>query len=249
MNPTLARIYGTGMSKTASAEDLDLNQISAADYLSMLEESGEGESDELDLSQLSAAELLELAGEVDGDDQIEKMASSGDLEYWDAAGRIMAHSYAQEIEKVASGEDDELIDIDDLNAAELVALLESGEYEFVKEAGIKDMASRGLAAMKGYGSKAGQAVVDAALARRARTAAGALKRISGEKTGLLGLFGERRGLMGALKTERGKKAAGRLARGAAETGALYGGAGAGAYGIGKGIQAIRRKRQQRRQQG
>lgn len=249
MNPTLARIYGTGMSKTASAEDLDLTQISAADYLSMLEESGEGESDELDLSQLSARELLELQEELTSDEAIEKMASSGDLEYWDAAGRIMAHSYAQEIEKVASGEDDELIDIDDLNAAELVALLESGEYEFVKEAGIKDMASRGLAAMKGYGKSAGNALIDAAIARRAREGGKGLKRVADEKTGFLGLYGDRRGLVGALKTERGKAAALKMARGAAETGALYGGAGAGAYGIGKGIQAIRRKRQQRRMQG
>lgn len=247
MNPTLARIYGTGMSKTASAEDLDLTQISAADYLSLLE-GEESESGDLDLSQMSARELLELQEELESDEQVEKLASSGDLEYWDAAGRIMAHSYAQELEKVAS-EGDDLIDIDDLTAAELVQLLESGEYEFVKEAGMKEKAMGMMAAMKRGGKAAGSALVDAALARRARSGIAGLKNISNEKKGILGLYGDRRGLMGALETERGKAALGRLARGSAETGALYGGGAGAAYGVGKGIQAIRRKRQQRAMKG
>ena len=130
MNPTLARIYGTGMSKTASAEDLDLTQISAADYLSALE-GEESESDDLDLSQLSAQELIELAGELEGEDQIEKMAQSGDLAYWDAAGRTMAHAYADEMSKVASEDE---IDLNEISAADLLDALDSGEYDLEKVA-------------------------------------------------------------------------------------------------------------------
>lgn len=146
MNPTLARIYGTGMSKTASdasaeAGELDLSQISAADFLAALEaeESEKVASDELDLSQISAEDLIALAEELDADesDPIEKMAQAGELDYWDAAGRVMAHAYADEMNKVAQA-GDEVLDISSLSGQELLDLLESGEYDLVKEAGVRD---------------------------------------------------------------------------------------------------------------
>lgn len=132
MNPTLARIYGTGMSKTASAGGIDLSQISAADYLEFLngQEKVANDDGEIDLSQLSAQELIDLVAELENEDPIEKMASSGELSYWDAAGRVMAHAYADEMSKVAgSGE----IDLSAISAEDLLAAIDSGEFELVEK--------------------------------------------------------------------------------------------------------------------
>jgi len=158
MNQTLAQLYGLStMSKTASDEaNVDLTQISAADYLAALEQEDPGEG-ELDLSQMSAQELIDLANQEDESegDPIEKMASSGELAYWDSAGRIMAHAYNDELQKVASAED-EVFDIDDLSAAELVELIESGEFELIeKTAALFGPAQKGL---KGLPFRARQAM-------------------------------------------------------------------------------------------
>ena len=129
MNPTLAALYGTGMDKLASEEE---------DY---------------DFSDFSDEELLLLADEMDddgefydedfeGEDVIEKMASAGEVEYWDMAGRIMAHAYADEFDKVASAEDydefDEFdglayVDADDFDAGDIYDLA------MEKEASIRSM--------------------------------------------------------------------------------------------------------------
>lgn len=141
MNELLAQIYGT--EKVASEEEeLDLTQISAADFLAALEEAEEGEkvaSDEIDLTQISAADFLAALEEeeqekVASEEMIlEKMAQDGMLDYYDMAGRIMAHSLHNEMNKLASDEDEIAVDLNDLSAADLVELVNAG-YEFEKEA-------------------------------------------------------------------------------------------------------------------
>lgn len=138
MNPVLASIYGTGFDKTASAEDeLDLNNISAADFLALIEreESEKVAGDDLDLSQMSATELLELAEMADDieDEEAEKIAfaemvEDGSFEYADRMGRIMAHAFAEESEKLASSDEIE-VDLNEITGEQLLELMEAG-YEF-----------------------------------------------------------------------------------------------------------------------
>jgi hypothetical protein len=152
MNATLAALYGTGLEKTASeGEELDLHSISAADFLEALEElesekvAGEEDGD-FDLSDLSDDELISLYNEMESEDTIEKMASSGELEYWDMAGRVMAHAYADELSKTASEYDyEEEIDLNEFSPDELIAL--GHELELEKEAGMMDKL-RGFRAAK-----------------------------------------------------------------------------------------------------
>lgn len=170
MNPTLAALYGTGLEKTASEEDeIDLSQISAADFLAALDEIEEGEKvandDGLDLSDLSDDELINLYESFESEDTIEKMASSGELEYWDMAGRIMAHAYADEAEKTASGEH---FDMNDLSDDEIILL----GYELEKEAGamtVRDVPA--IPGPRGGGRRA--AMLAAALGLGAAGVAGA----------------------------------------------------------------------------
>ena len=193
MNPTLAALYG--LDKTASdneQEEIDLSQISAADFLKGVEDGTivlpedeqekQASDGELDLSEISAAdflkgiedgsivlpddesektagsiedltpeqlanmsgeELLQLAASLDEDGpektaadkaELEKMAESGELAHWDMVGRLVAHATRHEIEKMASedGEMPDVIDPADISAADMTALLESGEYELVE---------------------------------------------------------------------------------------------------------------------
>ena len=232
MNPTLARLYGTGMSKTASAGEIDLSQISAADYLEIMNgQEKVANEDELDLSQLSAQELLDLAASLD-EDPIEKMASSGDLDYWDAAGRVMAHAYADEMNKVAGADLPEFIDVETLSAQDLVNLVESGEYELVKEAGVVEMLAGAKKAGKAYLQRAragasalGARAMSGAKAERARAAAANLSNMMRKRPGNLGPSG-----MAALKTPGGRAQLKELAKGLGETGAVYGGGAAATLG-------------------
>ena len=189
MNSVLASIYGTGMDKTASEEAVTLDDISAADFLAAVEsgdidldqvlpESEKTVGDEFDLSGVSEEELLAYLQQAE-ENTIEKMASSGEFDYWDTAGRIMAHSMVQESEKIASGEDidlndlsvdefiaiaDELrgdsektageeeLDLNQLSADEFVALADVLREDMEKEAGIKDI----LRAVRAKAGKAGK---------------------------------------------------------------------------------------------
>jgi len=137
MNKTLANLYQTGMEKSASADEVDLTQISAADFLEAIEElegsekvAGE-EAGDYDLSDLSDEDLLQVLKDVSDEDQIEKMASTGDLGYWDAAGRTMARSFVHE--KLA-GDDSMDIDLNTFSAEELVELAAHLEGDLEKEA-------------------------------------------------------------------------------------------------------------------
>lgn len=156
MNPTLAKLYGLSgdMPKTASdtstpSEDtVDLSQISAADFLAALQAQENEEPSEPDLSQMSAEELIALVQSDEGgegggeggeatDPVIEKMAQDGSLEYWDRVGRVLAHSFVDENEKIAAAED-ELISVEGLTAQQLVDAIESGEYELVDPEAVEE---------------------------------------------------------------------------------------------------------------
>jgi hypothetical protein len=165
MNAALAALYGTaGIDKTAADDTIDLTQMTAADFVAKLEsgeivlndESEKTAGEDIDLSKLSARELLELAEAAESDASIEKMAADGSLERYDLAGRVMAHAFTDEMNKVAG--DDDAISIDDLSAEELVAALDSGEFELVD---LEKTAAKGgsavLKAIKGYASRAGSA--------------------------------------------------------------------------------------------
>jgi hypothetical protein len=193
MNTLLASLYGTGQEKVASeeaTEEIDLSQISAADFIVGLEEgsitlpddedvpektaSDESEGDldlstlsgaellqildaleeqpeeektasesdeELDLSQISGTDLMQILSALEEDEQektseavLEKMAEDGDLQKWDMAGRVMAHSFHQEMQKMAETAEPEMpddieVNLDEITGEQLVALMESG-YEF-----------------------------------------------------------------------------------------------------------------------
>jgi hypothetical protein len=246
MNSHLAQIYGTGgFDKTASEEDtfIDLNEISGAQLLAGLE-SGEltlpglddGEEIEkeagIDLSQYTGQELLDILSEVEdeGEEILSKMASDGSAEYWDMAGRIMAHAYTDEMNKVASDDEwPEYIDPEAIDGSTMVELIESGAYEIVteedmnKEAGVKDwLKSVGRSAKSGGSAAAevagatGRAMGESAKAggRRASDAAkrGANSVKDGAKRGFEGAKdGAKRGFEGA-------KAGGRRASDAAQSG-------------------------------
>jgi hypothetical protein len=161
MNPTLAALYGTGIEKTASDEneEIDLTQISAADFLTVLNEIEEEDSsektagdEELDLSSLTDEELVGLYNNLESEDTIEKMASSGELEYWDMAGRVMAHAYADELTKEASEE--EVIDLNTFSADQLIEL----GRELEKEAMPNPLALLRRAPKKGAIEQAGAAL-------------------------------------------------------------------------------------------
>ena len=181
MHPLLAQMYDTGSTTKVASEgdDLDFNNMSAAEFIELAQqgyfedgEDGEKVADEgdIDLSQLSGRELLELyAAEEEEQEKaasaglVETMVESGDAEYWDTAGRLMAHAYNDEAVKIASEVDDDVIhvDLDNISADQLLELADQG-YEFAddleKEAGVSDVIARmRSSASKAYGSAKGQA--------------------------------------------------------------------------------------------
>lgn len=143
MNPNLARLYNTqGSVKEASAApaaqaapEVDLNKVSAADFLDAV--LANQVETPVDVSKLSDEELNKLAASIQETDQkalLEKMASSGELAYWDMAGRTMAHAYADEIQKLASAQPQAEasrvdVDLSTLSAAELLKMIDEG-FEF-----------------------------------------------------------------------------------------------------------------------
>lgn len=272
MNPVLAQIYGTGFEKAASAdEELDLNNISAAQLLELLEEGEKTASeDELDLSQLTGAELLQILDEADAYESektasaiFEKMANDGSFDFYDAAGRIMAHAYADEFSKLASAEDDVIeVDLDSISGDDLLELMEMG-YEFgdaEKTASWKSILGY-TPKGKGFGSKAWQALKDTAsgkgyrkgreimrkgdkkLDAAAKARAMAQQRDRGMSDSGRALAGElagKRTREGEKLRSQGKRVA---MRGALNTAALYGtgAAGTGLAGYG-GYRAMKRKK-------
>jgi hypothetical protein len=139
MNPTLAALYGTGMDKVAHDEFSDEELLMA-----LLEEEEKTASG---LEDLDDETLVALYDELEADEQddgtLNKMASTGNLEYWGMAGRIMAHSYSDEFDKVAGAEDDfggyieaDYVDLNELDADDLY------ELAMHKEAGMRSAAGR-----------------------------------------------------------------------------------------------------------
>jgi len=140
MNSVLEQIYGLDKTAAESGDELTLNDVSAADLLAAhaagevdindyLPTSEEGEKvaeDEeggFDLSSLSDEELQAALAELEGSEKI----ASEEAEYWDAAGRQMARSYADELTKQASMEN--TMDLNELSAEEIIGLA----YELADE--------------------------------------------------------------------------------------------------------------------
>jgi len=173
MNPTLAALYGTGMDKVAHDEISDDELLMA-----LLEEEEKTASSLEDLDDETLVALYEeLDAEESGEDTLNKMASSGDLEYWDMAGRVMAHAYSDEFDKVAGVEDSygdyieaDYVDLNELDADDLY------ELAMHKEAG---MLGTGLAALGGVTAArmAGRGArrVGGAMGRGARRAGAAVR--------------------------------------------------------------------------
>ena len=125
---SLSDIYGQSQSDP-------LAQISAADFLQAAED-GEIDLNDyveldktagIDLSGYSDEELYEALQEIEQSENIEKLASTDEGAYWDAAGRLMAHSYAAEMDKVASESDD--IDLNALEPDEIIDIA----YDLVED--------------------------------------------------------------------------------------------------------------------
>lgn len=100
----------SGKTKTASAEpelqEIDLSKISGADLLAGLEDGSivlpeqekvAEEEGEFDLSKLSEEQLLQLAEELGGQEKV----ASDEADSWDAAGRIFARGFLDEIDSGA----------------------------------------------------------------------------------------------------------------------------------------------------
>lgn len=225
----------SGLDKLANA---DLSQISAADYLAALEAEEGGEEGELDLEQISAADFLAAIEDEDGektagtdeDALLQAMIENGTFAEMDLAGRIMARAQLDELNKHAGADE---IDLDELSAADLIELLESGEYELEKDAGMKDI-GRALRKTWGEGKAAAgnawksyKADVSGATTGRILKNMGAKKGI-GARVKMLakGLYGSKgtRGQVKALRRATGKQVA---------TGAALGAAGYGGYKLKK----------------
>jgi hypothetical protein len=99
----------------------------------------------MDISDLSNEDLIGLLSELEESDPvIEKMASDGSLDYWDRAGRLMAHAQFDEMNKLAGG--DEIYDLDDISAEDLLGMIDSGEFEIVGGGDLEKEAGRASAA-------------------------------------------------------------------------------------------------------
>jgi hypothetical protein len=188
----LDRIYprtsGPGLTKVAEAGTVDLTQISAAEYLQAVAEQGDGGGG-LDLENMSAEDLVSLLNQTEEEKTAEaeaavyqQMIEDGSFAVHDAAGRIQARAMWEELQKVASGEEDdgELFSLEGLTGAQLQDAIESGEFELVeleKDAGLRSAANSVATYLKGLpvGAKlsahaAGRAGREAA-GRAGRTAA------------------------------------------------------------------------------
>ena len=233
MNPILAQLYG--LDKTASDAQAQPEG---------------GEEGEIDLSQYTAAQLIEALQAVEEEDAaesekvaMEKMASSGELDYWVNAGRALAHGFADGAEKLASADDglpDE-ISLDEINGAELAELLESGEYELVqgddveKTAGArfqaaKEALKRGAGKAAAGGRRAGELLSAKHVRGNVREVAGAGASAKGKAKAYAGII-------------RGKAGNSMMTSEARKSLAAQGGAGAaGAGGVTGAIAALRNRR-------
>jgi hypothetical protein len=90
MNLELAKMYGTvsdgALEKLASDGDIDLDQISAADFLSLMDDEDDG---------YTSSPVLEEA--------MQKLAAEDQLQY-DTLGRVLAHQVVTEMEAELSEE-------------------------------------------------------------------------------------------------------------------------------------------------
>ncbi len=117
--------------------EINLNEISAADFLQAVDEGlitldeSEYEKTAGDLSEYSTEDLLEALVELEQvEESMHKEASSPEEEYYYNAGRLMAQGYADELTKVANGG----LDLNDLSVDEFITYAATIEDEMTKEA-------------------------------------------------------------------------------------------------------------------
>ncbi len=207
-----------------------------------------GDEDEIDLNELSVEELRDLVDHIESleaeqekvaqEELLSNMSADGSFDYFDTAGRIVAHALNDELSKMASAEDaaagDDLpgeieVDLDDLSAADLEELQSLG-YEFAEEDDGEKVAGMGAklrdvltarklrtgARMHARGSRSmgkGKRLQEFAASRNAGTRAGAKAQRAANRAA------------GARISEgKARRKAGRrlMLRGAAETGTAYG---------------------------
>ena len=121
MTSPLAALYGQ------QTQEPTLDDISAADFLAAAEQGQIDLGDFVDLDKTAGVDLSvytdeEIASalaELDQAENIEKLASSEEGVYWDTVGRMMAHSYADEMDKVAS---EDVIDLNELDPEDIIDL-------------------------------------------------------------------------------------------------------------------------------
>jgi len=251
----IAQLYGHD--KVASEEEeqpqaVDLENMTAADFLKGIEDGsivyGEDEqqqektSSELkpeDLENMTGRELLELYAreeEVQQEKQaaatLSKLAESGELDSLDLSGRVMAHAFWDEFNKLASEQPaaEEELDLDNITGAQLAQLLESGEYELVNETQEEEQAKTASPFGTSAGEKVAGAKMDAAkgAVRKAIDAFTAKRARKG-----IGQLVKARGLHGQAKEVTKRYGKEHLREGAKATGLAYGALGAtGAAGYG-----------------
>ena len=117
--------------------EINLNEISAADFLAAVEdgtidldsmsvESEKVAEEEIDLSEISTEDLLAALEELEGSES-EKTAEA---QYFEDVGRMMARGYADELTKVANGG----LDLNELSVDEFIEYAAHLEDEMTKEA-------------------------------------------------------------------------------------------------------------------
>lgn len=185
-NPVIAKLYGGGMNKTASASAVVAPPAGAVEYLNQLVSNApvaQEDTSAIDLNTMSAAQFLagleDEMSQTQEPQELDKVASavaalqeSGDFTAVDTMGRIMAHAFHDELSKLASApaegpEEPEFIPLENLTAAQMLEMMNSGEYEIVKTASVMqdlgDAVSHAGRAVKDGAGRVVRGVKDAAV--------------------------------------------------------------------------------------
>ena len=116
----LTNLYG--MAKTASGEEINLHEVSAAEFLAankqgLIEEVGPSFDD------FSDEELEYALSQIQEEEELQQKVASGNVD-WNTAGRLFARGYFQEQEKLASqfGAEEDPIDLNELSVEEFYQL-------------------------------------------------------------------------------------------------------------------------------
>ena len=127
MNKFLSHLYQTGVEKVSSQNEITLDDISAADLIAAANEglidlndyiNTEKTASESSFEDFSDEELMEALALIE---EQEKTASVSDDDlYWQNAGAQMALGYQNQMQKIASEEEE--FDLNELSVEEFIAL-------------------------------------------------------------------------------------------------------------------------------